>query len=523
MGNISSFNASGVALNKHAVSSITKYNSNQIVNASSNKENQYFKERIEELKELRDRVQESEFRFYQMLNLKNAGDGKAAIEELQRRIDSIDKDNNLINLVNNNKYAILAKLSDYFLTVGSNTVIEKVNEYFNSQEVATDIPEEDVISVIIHQFNESLKEINGNRSQFFIKGKSSSSKNEKGLCKYLEGKIIMSVDGKQHFSVELKDDNSLPKEMKEKLLKIINNVNVNTKEKNIENLRYDLQKIIERTVSSSAKKYLDYRFNNLYYKYGLNLNENTVNGFLGELRNDIILDMLMGQPGAAIPTGTIKTLIEGNSINIDSVLQGFGFQVKNYTINKNGEVEFSKSMKASNFIVDRAKAPLQNVLLKLFGTYQFNQPADNADSSYYKIYENLEKALENSNEYFKGYIDNIIKISDTFSARNNSFGLFTNDQLYFNSFFMIKNKLVPSSAIINAIILSLQEAENNPNIMSFNFISMYPSDNNITWENNRNSLSSVHYSFNELANLVTVNYEIKISLVEILEKAYNYI
>ena len=48
-------------------------------------------------------------------------------------------------------------------------------------------------------------------------------------------------------------------------------------------------------------------------------------------------------------------------------------------------------------------------------------------------------------------MDNIMRISDAFGARNNEQELFLGEQTYYNTFFLISDKLVPSSAIVWAI------------------------------------------------------------------------
>ena len=44
-----------------------------------------------------------------------------------------------------------------------------------------------------------------------------------------------------------------------------------------------------------------------------------------------------------------------------------------------------------------------------------------------------------------------MRISDTFGAKNNEQNLFLQNQTYYNTFFLISDKLVPSSAIIYGI------------------------------------------------------------------------
>lgn len=522
------FSSKGVALNKYAVSTIAKRDREMLNLGKKKKDTDFFAERIVQLKELRDTVEASEIEFYKMLNLKSTS-GKEAIKELQRRIESIDKDNGLNNLVDNNKYKILSQIEEYFITISSDTVVTKINDYLEKEDVVGDIwDEDDVFAHIIGILNKKLKGKSHDKNTYFI------NNSERGLKRYLEATLITTTEGTKKVSLKLKDDKKLPKELKNKLLKITRETEKEVNELTTEGLKKELRAIIEKTLSPNAKRYFDYRFDQVYEQYAIQKNEAVVKGFLGELRNDIILDMLMGRPGATAPTGKIQEVISGQAINIDSVINGFGFQVKNYSISKAGETTFSKSMKASNFIIDRARVPLSDALMELFGTYQFNQPTDDADGGYMKIYDNLEKTLYNSADYFKAYIDNIIRVSNTFSAKDNIFGLFADSRLYFNTFFVIKDKYVPASAIINGVIKGLLDAENEENTMSFNFTSIYAeaagvgkeeenSDGRTTWGEYRNDLEKVNLTFNELSEKVSIKYEVKISVQKILDSAYDYI
>jgi hypothetical protein len=112
-------------------------------------------------------------------------------------------------------------------------------------------------------------------------------------------------------------------------------------------------------------------------------------------------------------------------------------------------------MLMGNFITDRARVQgsIKQVLYALYGSYHYNQMIDGASGEYSSIRSSLEGKARESTEVFEGYIDNILKISDFFNSEDANFA---DKKLYFNTFFMIRDKLIPSSVILGNIIAQLQ-------------------------------------------------------------------
>ena len=210
----------------------------------------------------------------------------------------------------------------------------------------------------------------------------------------------------------------------------------------------------------------------------VNVNRSKANliGFIGEIRAGLQFMKLFG-PNAITMVGSIIKNGSGQQVPIDMLVQQgaerFGFQVKNYRP-VNGQVQFSNSLSAAEFVDGRLQATgkLRELLMGFFGTYQFNQPYNihtkdgkiryNAESVIrytQDIYNNYEGVFENLEKVFDARIGQILKITDNFSAQGEN-NPFTKQRNYYNTFFIIGNRIKPSSEILiqirNALLKKLQ-------------------------------------------------------------------
>jgi hypothetical protein len=92
-----------------------------------------------------------------------------------------------------------------------------------------------------------------------------------------------------------------------------------------------------------------------------------------------------------------------------------------------GHRKLKDSMGLGNFIVNRARPEegIQNILLALYGTYAYNTIFEegNAFGAYGETRAQLESVAKSfdGNGFFDYYVDNILKISDEFSANDEAF------------------------------------------------------------------------------------------------------
>lgn len=199
-------------------------------------------------------------------------------------------------------------------------------------------------------------------------------------------------------------------------------------------------------------------------------------GFLGEVRALAILGHFFGVSNIE-GTGPLKEVATKQSIAVDTLLKlgvkHYGFQIKNYTLKENS-VTFDRTLNAVDFVKDRlcATGDLQSILLAFFGSYQFNQPIENTElrkkleSSWMKVseyreqvYNKFQDSFVAMQELFDSRAGSILRIGRNFSVQDENgkeHAVFGKEQMYYNTFFFIEGKIVPSSRILRGIKDSIQ-------------------------------------------------------------------
>lgn len=194
-------------------------------------------------------------------------------------------------------------------------------------------------------------------------------------------------------------------------------------------------------------------------------------GFLGEVRALAILGHFFGMHRVQ-GTGPLKEVATKQSIAVDTLLKlgvkHYGFQIKNYTL-KESSVTFDRTLNAVDFVNDRlcVVGDLQSILLAFFGSYQFNQPFENEDlikrfeSSWMtvpeyreQIYNKFQDSFMAMQDLFDSRLGSILRIGRNFSVEGHA--VFGKEQMYYNTFFFIEGKIVPSSRILRGIKESIQ-------------------------------------------------------------------
>lgn len=202
-------------------------------------------------------------------------------------------------------------------------------------------------------------------------------------------------------------------------------------------------------------------------RIGVNASEASIRGFFGELYALATLEYLYGDKAKVISTGAIKKESSGQQIPIDIVLthglQQFNFQVKNYRIKKNS-ITLSNTVSAVNFVQDKLEltGTIADILIEFFASYQYNKPFTGKIAALFdnsempvpvyeeQVYNQFQQVFNELSYLFNEWAANMFKIEDVFKA--NSDGMFSSKQQYFNNFFIVQDRILPASDIIQQII-----------------------------------------------------------------------
>lgn len=484
--------------------------------------------------------------FYNELNINiDAKNYKAALQELQARLDEISLTSGLNELIDN-PYAIMSKFEQYFISLDSDTILEVINDPDNLAALASNIPDQpeiiDSVDKLIDALNMNL--IIGDKKTIAF------HKQQKGQNVNLMKKLKFSLE-KGKF--ELETDMTLDAKTRDKILQAVRNAkNPENKQKAISGTLSQDQlqqwfKLIEQDLKSrlkteKAKRFLEAEFKKNIYngkasKYFLNRNVAVFKGFLAELHNNLVLDLLFNKVGAVKPTGNLKLVLKngamGGSIPVDAVLRAYKFQVKGYTLSEDSELSFRDEHGAGYFINQRADitGDLAEILTELFASYQFNQHFPehlrSEDDDFDTTYSKFGSTLADSQKVFQAYISNIIGLTSVFKSQR--YSPFGKEQMYVNTFFNIKGKFIPASAILNSILYSLKISRASEAIR-FNIDAIKKDDNTAytlgrlieeeTGYMIKNWRKGVDYTARDIADRVKIKWSVQLNLRRILERAY---
>lgn len=244
-----------------------------------------------------------------------------------------------------------------------------------------------------------------------------------------------------------------------------------------------------------------------------------IRGYFGELYALATLQQLFGN-NKVMHTGSLRKSGSGQQIPIDLVVQQgmrqFNFQVKNYSI-KNDKITLSNTISATNLIDNRLMLTgnVADILTEFFASYQYNQPFTGRLAEYYantsmpvpvyesQVYSQFQSIFNDISYSFNQSALNLFKISDIFSV--DSGGLFTKEAEYFNHFFIIQNRIVPASDIIQQIINGLT---NDRPIVRFNLSKTSNSEDTLQ----AHFFEQYNPPLNSLAQQVDVRYSITITV-----------
>lgn len=464
------------------------------------------------LTELKDSVRTKENDFYKKFNLPIGKDGMI---ELQRRLDELNSDYGFRMMdtkAPGNAELVNAGMSKFDPTKPFTALLkdqDEVSAFLESKagRTTTDI----AVNEFIDLLRKSIGNIKTKDLEVDMKQINKSSTGSRGLSRYIN-KVSLNDAGL--FTIHL--DKALPQSWNKRLEELM---------KNMQGSQNDIGKTLwtwlePNFTNAKIKQCVYYEFNKRIKQYKLGNNPAVIKGFLGEVKANAFMSYLCGRSGVSIPTG-IMTNSAGQEIPIDMVIKGTGFQIKNYDIGKDGNSFFIKhdQMGMDTFIDQRLRpeADVYADLIKFFGSYDFNRPVKDATPQYETVYSRFSNSIDRVENLFYGYTDNILKISDVFEST--AMNMFGKKNLYFNTFFIVNNKILPSSVLLEAIIQTFRNSAPETYINSYYQI-IAPSESTSTKKWSRED----HYSDSDVMNYVSqtkITYSFDIKLARILNAAYS--
>ena len=229
-------------------------------------------------------------------------------------------------------------------------------------------------------------------------------------------------------------------------------------------------------------------YGSVLQNYSFNSSSGQIKGFLGEIYNNAFLYfMANGSKNkkqaieSITPTGAVIN-DKGHQLVIDTWLDGYGIQVKNYEVNKvfKQGFTFSKNYNANTFIIDVLQlnsrgtdnyASVGDILLNFFTAFDYNRDYSHIDPKYgesdaYKYWLSARMRMADKMKDQKAftniimpYVDKVIGIDQKFASKNSD--LFTESQEYRNTFFNISGNYIPSSVIVQAIIDTINKKKDS--------------------------------------------------------------
>ena len=488
-----------------------------------------FKVFTDELVSIKDKVERREKHFYNSLGVND-------YYGLVKKLDSIE-----------NKYACM---------LAGGAIIREIKRKYSFKNLvkATDDELRDAVEEIINDFldSEFLKDQGAFLETFNIalNGTSGKNKDRDAIHKYLQK--MFTTESNKRFITERAGS-------KVGLGKIITSYNPQNRKISVDvegmklssgfrrKLEEDLTQLFQKNNPEAGKQIDVFSLTKEQYRdivnslicrylgltsipvnqsqYDLNRSIASTIGYLGEIRATLILQELDPQ-GRVRGTGNLRTASKGQEIPIDVVCEANGFQIKNYTLESN-EVTFSNRLSSVAWIRDRMQltGELSEVLIALFGIYQYNQPitdekkGDAKGVDYYRsfLYDRIadgdDSLLYQLKEVYDSRIPQMLKIADQFSVSGDSF--FGRETVYFNSFFWINKHLVPASWILDKIIKGFKPEDEGIIRSQYNFST--PLKNKMRYQiysKEHRETGSVPFSIEDAARKIKAEYNITIDLSE---------
>ena len=480
-----------------------------------------FQQLQDELLKIKQSVIRREMLFYKRMGVSDFEELNKKIKKIQNKYNALLPDGEIIRYVKQTYSFIgVAHASDEELQAATEEVLNDFLE--NIQEPLLQASLEEINGqsaasakdAIIEFFQRNLQTETGKR---FI---TSRGQNKVGL-----GRIISSYSPKKKkvkvsFNSKMKVSSTFRNKLETDLTTIYSRYNGNINDKitpqSREEYRAQINELIQQKIGSFTLLGIDTR------QFDLNRSLASTIGYLGEIRAVAMLNELVPDEGyRAKGTGALRSIKTGQEIPIDVICKANGFQIKNYTL-ENNQVTLSGGQQVPYWVANRLQlsGEIAEVINELFGIYQYNQPLTHGNPPDLPEYEEQYDKIEGSIIYeltdvFNSRIPYMIKMAEEFAVKQEG-SIFSNQQLYFNTFFWINKYLVPSSWIIDKLILALDKKNQNKIVdANYEFIKDQ-AHSPYRWQVMRSKKNASSYSSQFMAKLVKANYDITIDLSEFL-------
>lgn len=339
-------------------------------------------------------------------------------------------------------------------------------------------------------------------------------------------------------SMQLKITNLLKKHLEDKAKKSKPNYNFKQAFEDLFN---------KLPISAEGQRYIRMALGDLgsvLDRYAFSSNDSQIKGFLGEVYNNAFLYFMADGSSnkkdalsRITPTGTILNT-KGQELVIDTWLRGIGIQVKNYEVNKIANKGFNvhDSYDAYYFVrdvlqLDGSANSVGDILLNFFTSFDYNQryeglTQEQLSSDAYKYFVStrarMHDQMENTNyltQTFMPYITKILKIDQRFASED---ALFGNMDIYHNTFFNISGKYVPSSAVVQAIIDSIQKNSSSDSMTDL-IRARFSTKHNLSSEEKWNpsitdtDVNRIYNNRKNYAAATKINYSITLDISRLVE------
>lgn len=491
-----------------------------LVDGVKTRESDFIRLLTVKLEDLLSILRSQEQTFYSYLNITGAND----LAGLQRKVDEWNGlgANSLFE-----QKTVQAVYDMVVATVEEAGLLELINEFLGQR---TDWIEEQ-----IKQDPTLQEDIAKLFTQFLEKGRFNSGS---GLNAQLE---ISIKNGK--YSVQTKSNTKMSNSMKSKLLSMLQTEyekNPTINQTAIEKAERLLQNSGSPTdINNSIIDYLSTRVAGTALNYIANEIRKTgkgayarwanffvIKGYLGEIYWNACMNYIFGH-NASIPLGDVKNQA-GKSLSVDMFTKGAGFQIKAWNLKEVSEEEqifqthtSKNSIYFGNFLQNRAQILEEEagkIIARMFGSLSYNKPnvEKNADVTtgsntepYSRFYNRSDvewpSTMDDLALLFRANLGEILGISG-------AGGVMTNGDVYYNTFWAINNKIIPSSLIIEELLHSVK-AVSPTSLVDFS-VDLKESKKSPTWDAPVSNFSDL-----AMANRWKVEYSTCFNITRLLDAA----
>lgn len=417
-------------------------------------------------------------------------------------------------------------------TITNEDVASALNNYFDPQKNTQDqIVDAQVL------YNHGLSDILNDA--FFIdeKGKKKKGGFSKTLDKQFSANFQVVSNGKGGYSVETLagQNKELTNYMKLKIVRTVNKA-VKDEYKITTAVSDEIQKEIynvltkNNNVDAEMKLCLSNELIGRKMEYTKFPHLPVIQGWLGEMYWNAAFSYISGQRRVSIPSGAMQNT-QGKQLSVDIIYNNIGFQVKNWSFDNKSEHHNIKKMNFGNFIGDRAdllNVYTGQVIAQLFGAVSYNRPTTDISlqsdrfSEYNSLYadaEALTTKLDFLTNVFYTRLNKIIGIDSGNTLKDQNID---GKRTFYNTFWLLKDKIVPSSVIIQQLIddIKLQSYDMDNKPVQFRILGLTekqkPTEQSV-WPYEAN------FTDRAMANRWEIQYEYIFNLERLLSQVYTKI